>query len=352
VGERIQVDPHLCQGGGSCATACPSGAITYAYPRPGDQIDRLRAMLRSFGEAGGDAAVVLFHDGEGGHDWLERNGADLPEQVLPVAVEEVGSVGMESWLSALAFGAVAVRLLTGEATPRSVRAELSAQMEVAAAILEACGVADGAVGTVEMADGPGGFEALTARRGVARTAAFAGTRGKREQLRLAIDHLHALADAAPPEVPLPAAAPFGAILVDRAACTLCFGCASVCPAGAVLAGGDRPQLAFVEQRCLQCGLCARACPEDAIELRPRYDFDREARARRRVLMEDAPFHCVSCGKVFGTTRTIERMHEKLAGHWMYQDKPEQLARLKMCEDCRVKDMFRGGGGLLDPHAGG
>jgi hypothetical protein len=37
---------------------------------------------------------------------------------------------------------------------------------------------------------------------------------------------------------------------------------------------------------------------------------------------------------------------------MYQDKPEQLARLKMCEDCRVKDMIRGGGGLLDPHGGG
>jgi ferredoxin len=30
VGDRVEVNPYLCQGGGSCATACPSGAITYA----------------------------------------------------------------------------------------------------------------------------------------------------------------------------------------------------------------------------------------------------------------------------------------------------------------------------------
>jgi hypothetical protein len=45
------------------------------------------------------------------------------------------------------------------------------------------------------------------------------------------------------------------------------------------------------------------------------------------------------------------MVEKLSGHWMFQQKPEQLARLRMCEDCRVKDMFRDGGGLLDVDPG-
>ena len=45
------------------------------------------------------------------------------------------------------------------------------------------------------------------------------------------------------------------------------------------------------------------------------------------------------------------MLAKLAGHWMFQDKPEQLRRLRMCEDCRVKDMFKDGGGLLDTDPG-
>ena len=40
------------------------------------------------------------------------------------------------------------------------------------------------------------------------------------------------------------------------------------------------------------------------------------------------------------------MTDKLSAHWMFQ-KPEAVLRLQMCEDCRVKDMFKDGGGLLD-----
>ena len=34
LGGIIEVDAYLCQGAGSCASACPSGAIRYAYPDP------------------------------------------------------------------------------------------------------------------------------------------------------------------------------------------------------------------------------------------------------------------------------------------------------------------------------
>ena len=33
-----------------------------------------------------------------------------------------------------------------------------------------------------------------------------------------------------------------------------------------------PQLRFVEKNCVQCGLCANTCPEDAITLAPRMSF--------------------------------------------------------------------------------
>lgn len=41
------------------------------------------------------------------------------------------------------------------------------------------------------------------------------------------------------------------------------------------------------------------------------------------------------------------IHAKLADHWMFQDEA-QKRRLEMCEDCRVEDMFAGGG-RLDPY---
>ena len=35
-GDHVKVEPHLCMGCGACASVCPSGAMTYAYPRSAD----------------------------------------------------------------------------------------------------------------------------------------------------------------------------------------------------------------------------------------------------------------------------------------------------------------------------
>lgn len=99
-----------------------------------------------------------------------------------------------------------------------------------------------------------------------------------------------------------------------------------------------PRLSFVEWNCVQCGLCVATCPEDALGLQPRLDLDTEARTRPRVLLEEAPFHCVVCGKPFATQAVIRNMRERLAGHPMYRE-PDALRRLEMCGDCRVKDLF-------------
>jgi len=67
--------------------------------------------------------------------------------------------------------------------------------------------------------------------------------------------------------------------------------------------------------------------------------DGQARMQRRVLNEEAPFECLSCGKPFTTLSMIRKMEEKLSGHRMFVG--EGLDRLKLCEDCRVKSMFEG-----------
>jgi ferredoxin len=115
-------------------------------------------------------------------------------------------------------------------------------------------------------------------------------------------------------------------------------CVAVCPASALFDGGDAPRLEFLEQKCLQCGLCETACPEDAITLHPRFLLDAESRRRRRTLNEDAVFACITCGKPFATQSLIDTMTTKLTGHPMFQDEAA-LKRLQMCGDCRVKDMF-------------
>jgi ferredoxin len=349
-GERIEVNPYLCQGGGSCASACPSGAISYAFPLAGDLLASLRGVLAGYRASGGAAAHVLFYDGEAGRDWLRQHAEALPEYVIPCEVEEIGAVGMDVWLSVLAYGAAALTLLCFPATPPSVRRELEAQRGFAAAILEGMGYDGQSIRLQDASD----EAALTATLPASaahtplQAATFQPQNEKRTNIRLAVEHLYEQAASAPETAPLPAGAPFGELLINAKTCTLCMACVSVCPASALSDGGSEPRLNFIEWNCVQCGLCESACPEDAIERRTRFVYDPRLRRDSRVLNEDKPFHCVACGKAFATTRVIESMREKLAEHWMFQ-KPEAVKRLEMCEDCRVRDMFKDGGGLLDAH---
>jgi hypothetical protein len=72
-----------------------------------------------------------------------------------------------------------------------------------------------------------------------------------------------------------------------------------------------------------------------ISLVPQIDF-RASTAPARILKEEEPFHCISCGKVFGTKSTIDRITAQLAAkHWMFANAPGRIEMLKMCDDCRV-----------------
>ena len=107
-------------------------------------------------------------------------------------------------------------------------------------------------------------------------------------------------------------------------------------------------LRFTESLCVQCGLCAATCPEDAISLVPRLDF-KAWDEPRRVLKEEEPFHCISCAKPFGTKSTVERVVAKLSDkHWMFSGNSGQtrLRILQMCEDCRVEVVVAES---FDPH---
>lgn len=327
--EAIEVDPYRCQGGGACATVCPTGAIRYAYPRPADTLARIARMLRAYADAGGTTpAVALVAEADA--DIVER----LPAHVLPVVVEELASVGVESWLSALAYGAWQVLLPVGNPLPGPVEPALRAQVDTGRTILAALGYGADSLALVAA----GEYPAPPAPPDGARKVVHGALNDKRNMLFAAIDTL-AAHHRGETTVALPAGAPLGRVVVDGGRCTLCMGCTSVCPAQALVAGGDSPRLVFHEINCVQCGICARACPEDAITLEPRLLLDVDQRRRGVTAHEEAPFHCVQCGKAFATRSVIERMLDKLAGHPMFATERARR-RLKMCDNCRVVDVVQ------------
>jgi len=333
--ESIAVNPNLCQGGGACASACPSGAIRYVYPSADDTLTLIRRLLKVYSEEGGQDAIVVFHAAD----------TEMPDSyasnVLPVVIEELASVGIEIWLSALAYGARTVLLLDDDRVPGQVRRELKRQLLSSTEILVGMGYSADAI---RLIDSQNLANACEPEMPELKPATFAGSGNKRQTVFMAIDVLYeqalASADKQPPlMVTLTAGAAFGEAIINASSCTLCMSCVSACPGKALQNGQDVPQVLFIESSCLQCGMCTTTCPEGAISLSPRLLFDREERGRRRSLYEEPPFCCVSCGKPFATKSVIDKMMEKLSGHWMFTDERAKQ-RLMMCEDCRVVDVIQ------------
>ncbi len=339
IGEEVSVEAHRCHGAGICATVCPTGAITYTYPGRSDTLARIRQCLANFRSADGTPPAVLFFDAESESDEAARMMRDLPEWWLPMKLEQIGSAGMEIWLSCLAWGASQVAVLATAQTPASVVQGLEGQMGYASAILEGMDYPGSSLRLLHGCDeaGPDAELRSTEPALVASPATFGAMDGKREAVLFAIDHLHQHSPAAVESVPLPSRAPFGEVLVDTGLCTLCMSCVAVCPVSALVDGVDQPELKFIEGNCVQCGLCQTACPERAINLAPRFLYQVDRRREARMLYQEPPFYCVECGKPFATRSMIEKMEEQLADHRMFQG--DARRRLRMCEDCRVRDMF-------------
>jgi ferredoxin len=100
--------------------------------------------------------------------------------------------------------------------------------------------------------------------------------------------------------------------------------------------GSSTQLAFTEQHCLQCGLCANVCPEQAVSLIPRLLTAKAARQAPRVIAEAEPYACAECGKQFSTRAMIERSRAMMVGHPMFQGAQARL--MMLCPDCRQRAM--------------
>ena len=243
-------------------------------------------------------------------------------------------------LGAIAYGASQVAVVTTGREPDGYAAALGAEMRVAQTILTALGYAGRHVDLVR-AETPAELEAalwkLEPAGAVAKPATFNLSPEKRATLDFALDHLAKNAPTPREDIPLPAGALFGAVVVNKQTCTLCMACAGACPESALVDGRDAPTLKFIERNCVQCGLCVTTCPESAVSLAPRLNLTEQAR-REVVLHEAEPFNCVKCGRAFGTKQLIESMAAKLAGHSMWQG-DGVLRRMMMCADCRIVDMM-------------
>ncbi|MEZ8093697.1 4Fe-4S binding protein [Photobacterium swingsii] len=333
-GHAIEINPYLCQGVGTCATACPTEAISYALPDPDNTQHFVYRLLDRYQTEGGSAPTILFY-GNRDEASVIHTLALFPSNVIPVALEELATVGVDTWFSALAYGAHQVLLATNtDYIPATIDRVLSDELAIAQAFLTELGFEADRITLFDFAQVES-FSAYDAALITDTQARFEGN--KRDKLFAALTLLADVAPAKPDYSELPANAPYGSVDCKTEDCTLCMSCVSVCPTRALHAVGDRPGLLFVEQDCIQCGMCEKACPEKVISMKPGFNWDAQARTEAQVVHEEEAACCTSCGKAFAPASMVKMLTEKLQSHSQFQG--EAIRRLSMCEDCRVRDIF-------------
>jgi len=335
IGHRIEINPYLCQGVGTCATACPTEAIHYALPNPTDTQKFIERLLNNYFKAGGENPIVLVCSSE--HESYNLMALKaLPDNVIPVTVEELPSVGIDTWFAALTNGACQLLFAASRHMPATIQRILRQEVNTAQTLLSQLGLAKESIDILYLESLRESAPTLLTTDFELRLGELEGN--KRARLFTALDALAAKFNIEQNIQPLDESAPYGTIECNTSDCTLCMSCVAVCPTRALHHEGDIPALKLVEQDCVQCGLCTKACPENALTSIPQLNWDKAARQAAITLHQEEPAMCLRCHKPFAPQSMITMLQNKLQGHSHYMNQAA-LNRIAMCEDCRVIDVF-------------
>lgn len=335
--DTIRVDPHLCQGCATCTLACPSGALSFKFPSREALGERLHLTLRGHDPAG---VTLIAHAGVLGDAALA---AMVKHKALSFAVNPLPAFGEELWLRALTLGVDSLVLVDDGTLLEKSRVTMAARVAQMRAMLAALGQAQERLVWLCQGELVHWLDAHSRNAKVegvlaAQSASVASTR--RSKRLASLDALRPLGacGAASAPVDLPVGASYGEVRVNPRRCTLCFACAQLCPSGALMANNAKTlQLLFRESACVQCGLCVQGCPEKALALHARLAPITLTETVSRVLHQDQPLACKSCGTPFISRRLLTSSLERLKNHPLLAKGGREA--LLTCPACRQREML-------------
>ncbi len=332
----IEINPYLCQGQGTCATVCPTEAIRYDYPDPLSSQDYLSQLLNYYADQGGETPCLVYYSPNQEAALLDHLPA-LPASCLPVQIEEVLSVGMDTWLHALIKGAGQIIFLT-DGIHAKAKTTLKQEIGTVKHLFKAMDIEPERITACDAAKvkkNHKGFAPIRPLEG-SEPVTLNKQASKRERFATFLDEIAFRVQASLDITDVAPQSPFGQIKLNTSDCTLCLSCIAVCPTDALKAVGSHPGITFREQDCVQCGMCEKSCPESVITLEPRYNWLTESRQSRGLIHEEPAAECTRCGVPFAPQSMVTMLVERLSNHSHYQE--DAIERLSMCEDCRVRDI--------------
>lgn len=322
--QGIAINTMLCQECGACVSACPTGAM---------QNERFndRSFYNFLDEVElPEGGSVVLGDDEALHRLWWTHQDNQYDDLFFFAFNNIGSLSLFHFLELMARGVGRVIVLKKET---SVAGEMRflKQVSFANSLIESLYGVEAAIAVSPVEE----FDRYVQVSN--ETPTFDGVRpgtfvNRRVELARS---LSALAAGSGKEVTLKpdGYVPFATVSCNENRCTHCMACLNDCKIKAMQADTSTLQLKNVGSMCVGCGLCVRVCPEDALSISSEFTLG-QSFFDGVVLAQAEPMACKSCGKVFGTKKSFERVMAILQ-----KKEAVDVSHFEYCEDCRVKKLF-------------
>lgn len=327
LGDQVTIDSRKCEECGACVGVCPTGAIQNLRFADADFVEYWQSIPL------GKGSTVVVGDEKSLQRiwWRERKNSW--DDVFFHQYETVESLSLFHFMFLLNQGARRIVVISDvdEEQVSFATSSMQRQIELASEIVNKLyDIEDSIVCCADWNVG----EVLS--------KAVEGDIGHRDQQFQFVNRRKALADVLEDlvvqsgrevEISVPGYIPFATVSCRSGRCTQCMACLNECRIGAMIADQDQLSLNHIGAMCVGCGLCSRICPEDALVLSPEFTLAESFFAERELAKAD-PMVCKTCGKVFGTKKSFERVMAILKAK-----ESVDVSHFEHCEDCRVKRLF-------------
>lgn len=311
---RIEYDKSICEPCGLCVTACPCGAVHEPTNTPA----QLEAQVRVLISEGDGPRGIVYH-------CRHSPEPQCSQGWMPVRLPCAGMATSGWVLAPLLMGAGAVGI---QRCPLECPAGQADTVKQTSAFCRYFLANIGAPKDLVLLDPdlsqdpPRGMTPVRLDQPFGREAVPAILRGLAHQFdvdEVTVAH---------------GRSPLGSVEIGEA-CTACGMCAEACPTDALVfeSGGEGVALTFDAVRCVACGMCIPPCPErhhGAIQLVKTVDLGRLNQGRI-VLHQEATPRCERCGSPIAPQAMLNRVGELLGEE--YTSLMPVLSRY--CSECRV-----------------
>jgi ferredoxin len=317
---QIMLTKSRCTGCGICVSTCPNEAINLPGVSP-VQLNAQITTLLSAAAVSSEPRGILFlcsNSERTLEELAQRRTVSTSPNWLPVRTPCVEMLPPSWLLAPLSLGAAAVAVLScGDGCRSGHFRAVEERVAYSREMLRLLGQPAGLVTILPSDEGelidalqhfPSSSPALESQA-PANPFTF--------QARASVFLQSSRSDVAAPtwELEHPQS-PFGVVEATDS-CTLCGGCATVCPTRALVLdeAAEGSSLLFDSARCVACGDCVSACPEPgALRMRRTTDLRRLANGNE-VLRHDPYQRCESCGKPIASEAMSRRIADILGAEY-------------------------------------